>query len=66
MADVAAALGVRRRRSILGAVLDRRRGRSTVVPHPLMAEELRQVERARAGDLRGLRVRDERGNWATL
>ncbi len=66
MADTAPSLTTRRPGSVLRAVLDRRRVRATLAAHPLNAAELGQLERARAGDVRGLRVRDERGNWATL
>lgn len=47
-------------------MMARRRVRATMAAHPLSAAELRQLDRARAGDMRGLRIRDERGDWATL
>ena len=46
--------------------LDRRRARATMAAQPLSEPELEQLVRARTGDMRGLRVRDDRGNWATF
>jgi hypothetical protein len=34
--------------------------------NPLTDDEQAQVARAKAGDLTGLRARDEHGNWITL
>lgn len=48
------------------AVLARWHARATVAANPLTAEELALVQRARAGDLTGLRARDEHGVWTTL
>ena len=47
-------------------VLVRWHARACVVANPLSGDEQEQVRRARAGDLSGLRSRDERGNWTTL
>ena len=47
-------------------VLARWHARACVVANPLSEDEQEQVRRARAGDLTGLRSRDERGNWSTL
>ena len=52
--------------SALRAVFVRRRIRATMASQPLSAEELRQLDRARSGDMRGLRSRDDRGDWVTL
>ncbi len=66
MADIAPSQVIRRPGSVLRTAMERRRVRATMAAHPLSAGELRQLERARAGDLCGLRVRDDRGDWATL
>lgn len=47
-------------------VLSRWHCRAAVVANPLTSEEQAVVRRARAGDLSGLRARDEHGGWATL
>jgi hypothetical protein len=47
-------------------VLARWQALATMAANPLSASEWDQVERARAGDLRALRTRDEHGNWVTL
>lgn len=66
MADAAPTPTTRRPEAPLRALMVRRRVRATMAAHPLTDAERRQLERARAGDLRGLRARDDRGNWATL
>ena len=66
MADTAPPRLIQRSGLVLRAVLERRRVRAAIAAHPLSTAELRQLERARAGDLRGLRVRDDLGDWATL
>lgn len=53
-------------RYALRAVVVRCRVRAIMAALPLSVEEVRQLERARSGDMRGLRVRDERGDWVTL
>jgi hypothetical protein len=57
---------LRRAGSRVRAMVDRRRVRATMAANPLSAAELWQLDRARVGDMRGLRIRDERGDWATL
>ena len=47
-------------------VLSRWYSRATIVANPLTGDEQEVVRRARAGDLTGLRARDEHGDWATL
>ena len=47
-------------------VLSRWHSRATVVANPLTGAEQEVVRRARAGDLTGLRTRDEHGGWSTL
>lgn len=47
-------------------VLTRWYSRAAIVANPLTSEEQAVVRRARAGDLSGLRARDEHGGWATL
>jgi Family of unknown function (DUF6247) len=47
-------------------VLTRWHALATMAANPLSAGEQVQVQRARAGDLTGLRSRDEHGNWASL
>jgi RNase H-fold protein (predicted Holliday junction resolvase) len=48
------------------AVVARWYPRAVIVANPLTTEEREQVERAKAGDLAGLRVRSTDGTWATL
>lgn len=48
------------------AVLDRWHALATMALNPLSEAEQDQLARARAGDLTGLRARDEHGNWVTL
>jgi len=48
------------------AVLARWHALATMAANPLTPAENDQLTRARAGDLRGLRTRDEYGNWVTL
>jgi hypothetical protein len=52
--------------SIAEAVLVRWQALATMAANPLTPAEERQLAQARAGDLRGLRARDEHGDWATL
>jgi hypothetical protein len=47
-------------------VLARWQALATMAANPLSAIERAQVQRAHAGDLTGLRTRDEHGNWVTL
>lgn len=47
-------------------VLTRWHARASVVANPLNGDEQALVARARAGDLTGLRSRDEHGTWTTL
>jgi len=47
-------------------VLSRWHSRAAIVANPLTSEEQAVVRRARAGDLSGLRARDEHGGWATV
>ena len=47
-------------------VLARWHARASVVANPLSEQEQALVRRARAGDLTGLRARDEHGAWTTL
>lgn len=48
------------------AVLARWYPRAVMAANPLTAQEREQVERVRAGDLSGLRVRNPDGAWSTL
>jgi len=48
------------------AVLGRWHALATMAANPLSDDEQAQVARANAGDLAGLRARDEHGNWITL
>lgn len=48
------------------AVLGRWHELATLAANPLTDGGPAQVARAKAGDLAGLRTRDERGNWITL
>lgn len=48
------------------AVLGRWHALATMAANPLTDNEQAQVARAKAGDLTGLRARDEHGNWMTL
>jgi len=48
------------------AVLGRWHALATMAANPLTDDEQAQVARAKAGDLAGLRARDEHGNWITL
>lgn len=48
------------------AVLDRWHALATMAVNPLSEADQAQLARARAGDLAGLRARDEHGNWITL
>jgi hypothetical protein len=48
------------------AVLARWHALATMAANPLTPAENDQLSRARAGDLRGLRARDEHGNWVSL
>lgn len=66
MADTAPTPVTRRSGAPLRAMMVRRRVRATMAAHPLTDTERGQLDRARGGDLRGLRTRDDRGNWATL
>ncbi len=47
-------------------VLSRWHRRATIVANPLTGEEQAVLRRARAGQLNGLRARDEHGGWTTL
>jgi hypothetical protein len=47
-------------------VLSRWHSRAAIVANPLTSEEQAVVRRARAGDLSGLRARDEHGGWGTV
>ena len=47
-------------------VLSRWHRRATIVANPLTSDEQVLVTRVRAGDLSGLRTRDEHGGWTTL
>jgi hypothetical protein len=47
-------------------VLSRWHRRATIVANPLTSEEWELLRRARAGQMAGLRARDEHGGWATL
>jgi hypothetical protein len=47
-------------------VLRRWHSRAVIVANPLTSEEQAVVRRARAGDLSGLRARDEHGGWVTV
>ena len=47
-------------------VLSRWHSRATIVANPLTEEQQEAVRRARAGDLTGLRARDEHDGWSTL
>jgi hypothetical protein len=48
------------------AVLARWYPRAVVAANPLTAAEQEQIERARAGDLIGLRTRNADGTWTSL
>jgi len=48
------------------AVLGRWHPLATMAANPLTDDEEAQLARARAGDLAGLRARDEHGTWITL
>ena len=48
------------------AVLTHWHARATIVANPLTADEQALVQRARAGDLTGLRARGEDGAWTTV
>lgn len=48
------------------ALLSRWHALATMAANPLTPHELDQLARAKAGDLSGLRARDEHGNWVTL
>ena len=48
------------------AVLDRWHALATMALNPLSDDERRQLARARAGDLAGLRTRNEHGDWVSL
>jgi hypothetical protein len=50
----------------LEAVLDCWWGLAAMAANPLTDAERELVARAKAGDLTGLRARDEHGNWVTL
>jgi hypothetical protein len=47
-------------------VLSRWHALATMEANPLTADEHAQVERVKAGDMTGLRTRDEHGTWSTL
>jgi len=47
-------------------VLTRWHARATIVANPLSSEEQALLRRARAGDVSGLRARNEHGAWITL
>jgi Family of unknown function (DUF6247) len=47
-------------------VLSRWHSRATIVANPLTSEEQAVMRRVRAGQLTGLRARDEHGGWTTL
>ena len=47
-------------------VLERWHALATMALNPLAEAEQAQLARARAGDLTGLRARDEQGNWIAL
>ncbi|MBA2416062.1 MAG: hypothetical protein H0V64_09285 [Geodermatophilaceae bacterium] len=53
-------------RAGVDAVLGRWHALATMAANPLTDDEQAQVARAKAGDLAGLRARDEHGNWITL
>lgn len=48
------------------AVLGRWHALATMAANPLTDDEQAQVARVKAGDLAGLRARDEHGNWINL
>jgi hypothetical protein len=48
------------------AVLTRWHALATMAANPLTSREHEQLLRAKAGDLSGLRARDEHGTWTTL
>jgi hypothetical protein len=48
------------------AVLDRWWGIAVIRVNPLSEREAAQVAAAKAGELTGLRARDEQGNWVQL
>ncbi len=48
------------------AVLSRWHALATMAANPLTDDEQAQVARAKAGEVAGLRARDEHGNWITL
>jgi Family of unknown function (DUF6247) len=52
--------------SRIDKILTRWHRRATIAANPLTAEERAVLERAKAGDYTGLRVRDEHGGWTTL
>ncbi len=47
-------------------VLGRWHARACILANPLTDEECILLRRARAGDVTGLRARDENGEWTTL
>jgi Family of unknown function (DUF6247) len=47
-------------------VLSRWHSRATIVANPLTSAEQAVLRRVRAGQLNGLRARDEHGGWTTL
>ncbi len=47
-------------------VLSRWHSRAAIVANPLTRKEQAVLRRARAGDLSGLRARDQNGGWATV
>ena len=53
-------------RGVAQVVLDRWHALAIMALYSLSGVEQAQLARARAGDLTGLRARDEQGNWTTL
>jgi hypothetical protein len=47
-------------------VMTRWHARACILANPLTDQEQALLKRARAGDLTGLRARDEDGSWTTL
>jgi Family of unknown function (DUF6247) len=52
--------------AVVERVLSRWHALATMAANPLTADEGAQVERVKAGDVTGLRTRDEQGTWSTL
>ena len=52
--------------SCIDVVLRRGHTRAVIAANPIEPHELAQIERARAGDVAGLRERRDDGTWVTL